>query len=191
MWSRSSANVGRGPSSGGSNTAAHPTCMWAVGVSTVKNDASSADSRVGDMNAPPLGRGRRSGPRATLYLRRAALGRSGAAPHVLAQRARGHCPYPSRAMATTPDHEKPTIAPIVGPDDPRRFTDSGIEIKTEYTDEDVKDGVEERLGEPGEYPFTRGIHAEMYRSRRWTIRQYAGYASAKETNERFRYLIDH
>jgi methylmalonyl-CoA mutase N-terminal domain/subunit len=94
-------------------------------------------------------------------------------------------------MATTPDHEKPTIAPIVGPDDPRRFTDSGIEIKTEYTDEDVKDGLEQRLGEPGEYPFTRGIHPEMYRSRRWTIRQYAGYASAKETNERFRYLIDH
>ena len=94
-------------------------------------------------------------------------------------------------MATTPDHEKPTIAPIVGPDDPRRFTDSGIEIETKYDESDVRDGLEERLGEPGEYPFTRGIHAEMYRSRRWTIRQYAGYASAKETNERFRYLIDH
>src|SRR3954471_6942294 len=92
-------------------------------------------------------------------------------------------------MATTPEHEKPTIAPIVGPDDPRRFTDSGIEIKTLYDDDDVRDGLEERLGEPGEYPFTRGIHSEMYRSRRWTIRQYAGYASAKETNERFRYLI--
>ncbi len=92
-------------------------------------------------------------------------------------------------MATTPEHEKPTIAPIVGPDDPRRFTDSGIEIKTEYDESDVRDGLAERVGEPGEYPFTRGIHAEMYRSRRWTIRQYAGYASAKETNERFRYLI--
>jgi methylmalonyl-CoA mutase N-terminal domain/subunit len=94
-------------------------------------------------------------------------------------------------MATTPEHEKPTIAPIVGPDDPRRFTDSGIEIKPRYDERDVGDGLEERLGEPGEYPFTRGIHEEMYRSRRWTIRQYAGYASAKETNERFRYLIDH
>src|SRR6476469_9543948 len=94
-------------------------------------------------------------------------------------------------MATARDHEKPTIAPIVGPDDPRKFTDSGIEIEKEYTRADVKDGLEDRLGEPGEYPFTRGIHAEMYRSRRWTIRQYAGYASAKETNERFRYLIDH
>jgi methylmalonyl-CoA mutase N-terminal domain/subunit len=92
-------------------------------------------------------------------------------------------------MATTPEHEKPTIAPIVGPDDPRRFTDSGIEIKPEYDAGDVREGLEERVGEPGEYPFTRGIHPEMYRSRRWTIRQYAGYASAKETNERFRYLI--
>jgi methylmalonyl-CoA mutase N-terminal domain/subunit len=94
-------------------------------------------------------------------------------------------------MATTPDHDKPTIAPIVGPDDPRRFTDSGIEIKAEYDGADVAPELEGRLGEPGEYPFTRGIHKEMYRSRKWTIRQYAGYASARETNERFHYLIDH
>ena len=93
-------------------------------------------------------------------------------------------------MATTPEH-KPTIAPIVGPDDPRRFTDSGIEIQTLYTEDDVESGLPERLGEPGDYPFTRGIHPEMYRSRRWTMRQYAGYASAKETNERFHYLIEH
>ena len=51
--------------------------------------------------------------------------------------------------------------------------------------------LDERLGEPGEYPFTRGIHPDMYRGRKWTMRQYAGYASAKETNERFHYLIDH
>jgi methylmalonyl-CoA mutase N-terminal domain/subunit len=87
--------------------------------------------------------------------------------------------------------EKPSIAPIVGPDDPRRFTDSGIEIQTVYTDDDVAPDLDERLGEPGEYPFTRGIHPEMYRSRKWTMRQYAGYATAKETNERFRYLIEH
>jgi methylmalonyl-CoA mutase, N-terminal domain len=93
-------------------------------------------------------------------------------------------------MATQPEH-KPTIAPIVGPDDERRFTDSGIEIKTLYTEEDVAEGLEDRLGEPGEYPFTRGVHPEMYRSRQWTMRQYAGYASAKETNERFHYLIKH
>ncbi|MFL5868826.1 MAG: methylmalonyl-CoA mutase family protein, partial [Thermoleophilaceae bacterium] len=93
-------------------------------------------------------------------------------------------------MATKPEH-KPSIAPIVGPDDPRRFTDSGIEIQTAYRDDDVVPGLEQRLGEPGEYPFTRGIHPDMYRSRKWTMRQYAGYATAKETNERFRYLIEH
>jgi methylmalonyl-CoA mutase N-terminal domain/subunit len=94
-------------------------------------------------------------------------------------------------MTTEPKHDKPTIAPIVGPDDPRRFTDSGIEVKPLYDDSDVREGLEGRLGEPGEHPFTRGIHPDMYRSRRWTMRQYAGYASAKETNERFHYLIDH
>jgi methylmalonyl-CoA mutase N-terminal domain/subunit len=93
-------------------------------------------------------------------------------------------------MATKPEH-KPSIAPIVGPDDPRRFTDSGIEVKPVYHEDDVAPGIEERLGEPGEYPFTRGIHPDMYRSRKWTMRQYAGYATAAETNERFRYLIEH
>ncbi len=92
-------------------------------------------------------------------------------------------------MATSPG-SKPTIAPVVGPDDERRFTDSGIEVQRVYGEQDVAPGLEERLGEPGDYPYTRGIHADMYRSRRWTMRQYAGYASAKETNERFHYLID-
>jgi methylmalonyl-CoA mutase N-terminal domain/subunit len=93
-------------------------------------------------------------------------------------------------MATRPD-QKPSIAPIVGPDDERRFTDSGIEIKHRYDAEDVEPSLDERLGEPGEYPFTRGIHPDMYRGRKWTMRQYAGYATAAETNERFRYLIEH
>ena len=93
-------------------------------------------------------------------------------------------------MATAPD-QKPSIAPVVGPDDPRRFTDSGIEIKNTYGEGDVLPDVEERLGEPGEYPFTRGIHPDMYRGRKWTMRQYAGYATAAETNQRFRYLIEH
>src|SRR5215218_16773 len=93
-------------------------------------------------------------------------------------------------MATTPDH-KPSIAPIVGPDDPRRFTDSGIELKPLYTEADVPDNLEQKPGKPGEFPLTRGVHERMYRDRQWTMRQYAGYASAKETNERFHYLIDH
>ena len=93
-------------------------------------------------------------------------------------------------MATAPE-QKPSIAPIVGPDDERRFTDSGIEIKHAYDAEDVAPNLDDRLGEAGEYPFTRGIHPDMYRGRKWTMRQYAGYASAKETNERFHYLINH
>jgi methylmalonyl-CoA mutase, N-terminal domain len=83
------------------------------------------------------------------------------------------------------------IAPAVGADDERRFTDSGIEIKRLYEPDDVSGGLEERLGTPGEYPFTRGIHPGMYRDRLWTMRQYAGYATAEETNRRYRYLIEH
>jgi len=92
-------------------------------------------------------------------------------------------------MATTDEHR--TIAPIVGPDDPRRFTDSGIEVNGLYADQDLPADLPERLGEPGEYPFTRGIHRDMYRGQLWTMRQYAGYASAKESNERYRYLLQH
>src|SRR5215218_7834027 len=92
-------------------------------------------------------------------------------------------------MATRPESEHRTIAPIVGPDDPRRFTDSGIEVDRLYTDEDLPGELE--LGEPGGFPFTRGIHPEMYRKQLWTMRQYAGYASATETNRRYRYLLEH
>ncbi len=80
-----------------------------------------------------------------------------------------------------------TVAPIVGPDDPRRYTDSGIEVAPLYTEEDLP--AELDLGEPGEFPYTRGPHREMYRKQLWTMRQYAGYASAKESNERYRYLL--
>ena len=69
----------------------------------------------------------------------------------------------------------------------RRETDSGIEIKPVYTDEDV---AEPELELPGEFPFTRGPYKDMYRGRPWTIRQYAGFASAEETNARFRYLLE-
>jgi methylmalonyl-CoA mutase, N-terminal domain len=92
------------------------------------------------------------------------------------------------------EREDPTdlsVAPVVGPGDPRRFTDSGIEVQPLYGADDVADGLEDRLGAPGEYPFTRGVHREMYRRRLWTMRQYAGYASAKESNERYKYLLAH
>ncbi len=84
--------------------------------------------------------------------------------------------------------EERTIAPIVGPDDERRFTDSGIEVKLLYDEDDLPSPLE--LGEPGSYPYTRGAHREMYRGQQWTIRQYAGYASATESNKRYRYLLD-
>ena len=69
----------------------------------------------------------------------------------------------------------------------RRETDSGIEIKPVYTEADAP---REALELPGEFPFTRGPRRDMYRGRPWTIRQYAGFASAEETNARFRYLLD-
>src|SRR6476619_5441883 len=77
--------------------------------------------------------------------------------------------------------------PAMAPTDDRRLTDSGIEVKPVYTAGDVT-GSE--LEPPGVYPYTRGPHETMYRGRPWTIRQYAGFGSAEETNERFRYLLD-
>src|SRR5438067_11897536 len=68
----------------------------------------------------------------------------------------------------------------------RRETESGIELKPVYTADDA----EHELEPPGEYPFTRGPYRDMYRGRPWTIRQYAGFASAEETNARFRYLLE-
>jgi len=71
-------------------------------------------------------------------------------------------------------------------------TSSGIEIRDLYTPADVAGMDEDRdLGRPGDYPFTRGVQPTMYRSRFWTMRQYAGFATAEETNRRFRYLLDH
>ena len=67
-------------------------------------------------------------------------------------------------------------------------TDSNIEIKRAYSEADAIDG-RSNLGAPGEYPFTRGIYPNMYRSQYWTMRQYSGYATADETNQRFRYLL--
>jgi methylmalonyl-CoA mutase N-terminal domain/subunit len=92
-------------------------------------------------------------------------------------------------MATEEKHS--SIAPVVGPDDDRVFTDSGIEIERVYDESDVAPGLAERLGEPGSYPFTRGIHEGMYRDRLWTMRQYAGFATPEDTNQRYRYLIEH
>ncbi len=69
-------------------------------------------------------------------------------------------------------------------------TSSGIPVERVYTRDDVPEGFEDELGLPGEYPFTRGVQPTMYRSRFWTMRQYAGYASAEESNARYRYLLE-
>jgi methylmalonyl-CoA mutase, N-terminal domain len=73
-----------------------------------------------------------------------------------------------------------------------RRTESGIEVKPVYRPEDLGDDFDypERLGDPGEYPYTRGVYPSMYRGRPWTMRQYAGFGTAKETNARFKYLIE-
>ena len=81
---------------------------------------------------------------------------------------------------------------------PERFapddftTLSGVPIQRVYTPADLPGfDYEQDLGFPGEYPFTRGVHPTMYRSRYWTMRMFAGFGSAEETNERFRYLLEH
>jgi methylmalonyl-CoA mutase, N-terminal domain len=66
---------------------------------------------------------------------------------------------------------------------------SGEPVEPLYTADDLPDP--ERIGFPGEFPFTRGVYPSMYRGRLWTMRQFAGFGTAEETNERFRYLLDH
>src|SRR3954449_5398181 len=70
-------------------------------------------------------------------------------------------------------------------------TISGIENEPLYTPDTVDVDYERDLGYPGAYPFTRGVYPSMYRGRLWTMRQFAGFGTAAETNERFRYLLDH
>src|SRR5205823_3657584 len=70
-------------------------------------------------------------------------------------------------------------------------TVSSVPIEALYSPEDLPEfDPETDLGFPGQYPFTRGVHASMYRSRLWTMRQFAGFGSARQTNERFRFLLD-
>src|SRR5881409_3699803 len=70
------------------------------------------------------------------------------------------------------------------------LTSFGEEIKNHYRPEDLGEWqYEEKLGDPGEFPYTRGVQKSMYRSRFWTMRQYAGFGTAEDTNRRFRYLL--
>jgi len=76
------------------------------------------------------------------------------------------------------------------PDVPARLTTSGIPLAPVYDAGDLPRELAHRTPWPGEPPYTRGIHAAMYRARAWTMRQYAGFGSARQTNERFRYLLE-
>ncbi|MBI4482502.1 MAG: methylmalonyl-CoA mutase family protein [Acidobacteria bacterium] len=89
--------------------------------------------------------------------------------------------------------DKKSPAPVANSEPKTRFaTSSQIELGTVYTPDDVRDLDAERdLGQPGTYPFTRGIHPAMYREKLWTMRQYAGYATAEESNRRYKYLLAH
>src|SRR5574337_1362396 len=82
------------------------------------------------------------------------------------------------------DRLYPGLEPVVN--------ESGLEVQSLYTAADVEDsGGLAMLGAPGQYPFTRGIHRLMYRKQPWTMRQYAGFGTPAETNQRFKYLISH
>jgi methylmalonyl-CoA mutase, N-terminal domain len=70
-------------------------------------------------------------------------------------------------------------------------TISGLPVEPLYSPENVEIDHERDLGAPGEFPFTRGVYPSMYRGRLWTMRQFAGFGTAAETNERFRYLLEH
>ncbi|HET8654892.1 MAG TPA: methylmalonyl-CoA mutase family protein [Longimicrobiaceae bacterium] len=89
--------------------------------------------------------------------------------------------------------EERSVAPAVGkhPERKEHFeTTSGLEVERLYTPEDAPIDYARDLGYPGEYPFTRGIQPTMYRGRLWTMRQYAGFGTAGQTNERFHLLLD-
>src|SRR3954447_9261344 len=92
-------------------------------------------------------------------------------------------------MATeTKTADRPAATDAVAEEE--RRTSSEIPVRRFYTPRDVA-GIPypEKLGDPGQYPYTRGLYAGMYRKRHWTMRQYAGYSSAAESNKRYRYLL--
>ena len=75
---------------------------------------------------------------------------------------------------------------------PARFsTVSDLEIDPLYGPEDVSGGYDEKLGYPGEYPYTRGVYGSMYRGKLWTMREFAGFGLPADTNARLRFLLEH
>ncbi len=105
-------------------------------------------------------------------------------------------------MAVTPQPREPAVDPQPGADS---ASNAGAEAFRTLSDEPVRElytaadlapgagagGPDDPIGRPGSYPFTRGIHPTMYRGRLWTMRQFAGFGTSEETNERFQYLLEH
>ncbi len=92
------------------------------------------------------------------------------------------------------DWEESTLSPALSKSPERRAqfeTSSGIPLERLYTPDNPDPDYCEKLGFPGEYPFTRGIQPTLYRGRLWTMRQYAGYATAEESNRRYKFLLSH
>jgi methylmalonyl-CoA mutase, N-terminal domain len=121
----------------------------------------------------------------TTYIELPPVGRAGAM--------RKPQPRPRRLFAVPGRLDEAPYNPGVATTRPRelRSTISGVEVEPLYTPESVEVDYERDLGLPGEFPFTRGVYASMYRGRLWTMRQFAGFGTAEETNERFRYLLEH
>src|SRR3982751_4878597 len=71
------------------------------------------------------------------------------------------------------------------------MTESGFPLKAVYRPDDLPKDLADRLGEPGQFPYTRGVYPTMYTQRPWTMRQYAGFGTAAESNQRYHPLIDH
>src|SRR5205807_5874837 len=94
------------------------------------------------------------------------------------------------AMATEPP-ERDAQAQHAPKGDGEAPTLSGIPVPQLYTEADLPADMEATIGRPGEFPFTRGVYESMYRGRLWTMRQFAGFGTSEETNERFRYLLEH
>ena len=89
---------------------------------------------------------------------------------------------------------KPPAGAAEDPDSKRFTSLSGEPVRALYGPGDLPPGIggpEDPIGDPGSYPFTRGIHESMYRGRLWTMRQFAGFGTSEETNERFHYLLEH
>src|SRR5437016_7295136 len=89
------------------------------------------------------------------------------------------------------DRERPSDAEMGPEREAPVSTISGEPVKPLYTESDLPADMEQAVGLPGEFPYTRGVYRSMYRGRLWTMRQFAGFGTAEDTNARFRYLLDH